>query len=1756
MSEITNSNQDSFRKLTRAICYSEGTFSLIFVRCNYAEVRDNVLKMLRQEIENVLVISLPKETHKVFDLINEEVGDKSPSSVIILDIEKVDKLDDLLAAINGDRDRFREFGFPLVCWLNDFLLTKLTKLAPDFKSFGSIPIYFFLSEEELVNFLGKFADAFIDILLNRNVLNENHLEKGDDKIEDITGYSLEELEAAIQDLKAQDKELPDDITAALELAYGRDRERNKQISPAINHYQNSLQFWTRIGNLECQGLLELHLGLAYGREALLKRSQEQDCWQQQKIYLHKSMQSFKQSNRADLAVKVIGELGKVLLKLKAWDDLKALTEGAMSEYTQQQNNEQKAQIYGFLARIALEKEKNPTQAKELVTTALTLLPDYSKSQSQYLYLQAEAERRLGEQKLATEHLYEAKQKSSPEDDTLLYLEILNTLRQLHYDNHRYKAAFEVKQERQAVEAQYGFRAFIGATSLLCEHRIQGGEREETIAQAIEVSGRKKDILALVSRLSRPDGRLTIVHGPSGVGKSSLLNGGLVPYLKRKTFFISALPVRPIPLRKYNKWLADIAESLSLPSSANINSTEPIIEHLRQNIHSSQKNKLLTVFIFDQFEEFFFNVPDVAGRTAFFNFLIDCMKIPFVYIILSLREDYLHYLLDGERLLRNIQQKEASKNDMPKEEDTSVVSLQIINDILSQKNRYELKNFSPLDARTVIEELAKRSQFDLEPELVNKLVTDLTGDLGEIRPIELQIVGAQLQEDSIKTLEAYQNLGEKPKEKIVQKYLDKVVSDCGEENRKAADLVLFLLTDDNDTRPLKTENDLKESLKNLSLTQEVEHLDEVLDIFVKSGLVMLLPERPAERYQLVHDYLVTLIRAQKKQAFEKKFEEEQAKRLKAETALSELKKKEVELQRANEATEKANQATEIAEKKKEEAERIQQDALQQQRKAEQGKRNLKKGLIVGAVGLIVGAVIACVAILSLNKASQNNRRYFQENFLESNGNKLWRDSSKKLNESFTEAIKKGKELKNLYPHNDISNYKVYSPVAALNHTLKGISYQKNYKSIDRFIYQTSYSDQRKELALATNKGLLIWKDPNSSDKDPKRLDDKTFTNVAYSPKSGQWLAAISKEEKGQTKQIYLWNLQKENPVPIEKDNLNNEKFLSITFSPDEKWLVASSSLGKVYFWKNIGKGSWKFDPSKTISMDKSITASDTDKLTVLQVPSFEDKSERIRINDITFKDDNILAVASASGWIVMYDINKGNKLVGKHNFQASVSSVSFSKDGRWLVTGLKGHGFIGILDLKEQENNKSYLFKAHDASINNVAFLDDSKLATSSLDSTKLWQLQSIDSSEPRLTILSIFQGVRGELKSLSLIRSSENPYLITGSALGYLQVFDLNRALRFAKAGHNNTVYFLAFQNENTLVSGSADRTARLWKNNIKGKDYDYIEQKPPIKNLSDTSNEPKSIEKIASIHPTEPHLIIGVDNDNDNYFHIIDLSTKKYNKKLSEQLNLAINNHMIIGSKDNSKKASASALSFNSDGTKLAFVSDEGRLFLVDYPSMELSLSIKPNCYREDKPVISIAFSKDDKYLAMGDTGGNVCIFDIKNKTYSYFNSSSSSYVSSLEFSPHKGQEDFLLVASGDNFAYLWDLKDNDKPKPKLIVKFEGHNSPLEKAIFSPSNPKLIATASQDNTARLWAWQENDDKGKEILKFSDHTTWVRNLVFRKDGKLLVTGSDDFSIRFWDIPTNIGELIDKSCDELMNKKYLENSNSKDSKEELNNSCKK
>jgi len=80
--------------------------------------------------------------------------------------------------------------------------------------------------------------------------------------------------------------------------------------------------------------------------------------------------------------------------------------------------------------------------------------------------------------------------------------------------------------------------------------------------------------------------------------------------------------------------------------------------------------------------------------------------------------------------------------------------------------------------------------------------------------------------------------------------------------------------------------------------------------------------------------------------------------------------------------------------------------------------------------------------------------------------------------------------------------------------------------------------------------------------------------------------------------------------------------------------------------------------------------------------------------------------------------------------------------------------------------------------------------------------------------------------------------------------------------------------------------------------------------------------------------------------------------------------------------------------------------------------------------------------------------------------------------------------------------------PHPIGLMK---HNASVSTAVFSP-NGMLIATASYDNTARIW----NASSGKELIRMK-HGSQVNIAVFSPDGTRIATASYDNTTRIWDV---------------------------------------
>lgn len=153
---------------------------------------------------------------------------------------------------------------------------------------------------------------------------------------------------------------------------------------------------------------------------------------------------------------------------------------------------------------------------------------------------------------------------------------------------------------------------------------------------------------------------------------------------------------------------------------------------------------------------------------------------------------------------------------------------------------------------------------------------------------------------------------------------------------------------------------------------------------------------------------------------------------------------------------------------------------------------------------------------------------------------------------------------------------------------------------------------------------------------------------------------------------------------------------------------------------------------------------------------------------------------------------------------------------------------------------------------------------------------------------------------------------------------------------------------------------------------------------------------------------------------------------------------------------------------------------------------------------VHAVAFSPDSRLLATGgdDPQAFLQIWDVQTGQRLRGFSGHEDGVLSVAFS-RDGQR--LLSASYDKTARLWNVADG-----RELQVFRGHTWWVWQAVFSPGEERIV-TVSQDGTAKVWSL----DTGLAGPAFTGHRGPVYCAAFAPDGQTVVTGGYDQRILAW-----------------------------------------
>ncbi|MBD2445855.1 hypothetical protein H6G76_01545 [Nostoc sp. FACHB-152] len=647
-----------------------------------------------------------------------------------------------------------------------------------------------------------------------------------------------------------------------------------------------------------------------------------------------------------------------------------------------------------------------------------------------------------------------------------------------------------------------------------------------------------------------------------------------------------------------------------------------------------------------------------------------------------------------------------------------------------------------------------------------------------------------------------------------------------------------------------------------------------------------------------------------------------------------------------------------------------------------------------------------------------------------------------------------------------------------------------------------------------------------------------TSVAFSP-DGRLVASGSHDG-----QIGVWQLT----PPYEhqpKYFLNapnsvqgvDRSVWSVTFHPDEQQqiIVAGKDYGNVELW-NLKKD---LDPQNPQNPDKILWTHHYYKKQ--DNGKFFEKTDHTCIFWLKWhqKISQEQSVEKFDLWAksFLYYLDSKSEQVKSVVFN-KVKSVVFNRDGSILASGGED-GKIQLVNLHQTEHpNQSW---------EDYANSDDDFLIN----------LLS------GFTVLRVVEGEK--LKEvLSLAFDPQKNRFVSGHNDGTIWLWNWNsHSCNYEhtplSSPHNEAVKSLAFSPDGKkLASGSADRTIRLW--NLDDQDKDL---------LPDMLGQGVDLDTVNSVAflPDGKHLISGGEDQKVRLWNVEDF-------KLIEELPgqyfgissvaFALNKKWIAaGSWDNTVRLwnllpsvtepkeiqaqtkrthedNVMSVAYNSEQKMLASASWDKKVQLwtlnsFDEPQFHKTL-IGHNDY-----VWSVTFSQDGKLLASSGTKNDktVRLWNLENLDGSPIiltDEKIKDGISSVAFSP-----DCKILAAGVwddqeqkndtvyDTVFLWDLSQLDKNdweqgklKNQKVISLPGHGQSITSIAFLvDENKKILATASNDSTIRLWDlsqldWGKSSSNAKYCV-LKGHTKRVWSVAFHPTEKILASGSDDTNIRLWNL---------------------------------------
>ncbi|KAH8797612.1 quinon protein alcohol dehydrogenase-like superfamily [Flagelloscypha sp. PMI_526] len=167
---------------------------------------------------------------------------------------------------------------------------------------------------------------------------------------------------------------------------------------------------------------------------------------------------------------------------------------------------------------------------------------------------------------------------------------------------------------------------------------------------------------------------------------------------------------------------------------------------------------------------------------------------------------------------------------------------------------------------------------------------------------------------------------------------------------------------------------------------------------------------------------------------------------------------------------------------------------------------------------------------------------------------------------------------------------------------------------------------------------------------------------------------------------------------------------------------------------------------------------------------------------------------------------------------------------------------------------------------------------------------------------------------------------------------------------------------------------------------------------------------------------------------------------------------------------------------------------------------------------VNSVAFSPSGKQVVSASTDKSVRIWDTESGKQLRRLNGHEDLVRSVAFSPSGHR---IVSGSRDKTVRIWDAESGRK-----LQMLVGHSSQVTSVKFSPDGKRVVS--GSDNTMRVW----DAESGKKLRRLDGYGSRITSVAFSPDGQRIVSGSEDAIVRIWNEDVDTRRIWDADVDTL------------------------